>query len=80
LPRRAATPDSPLGMSVDDLPSLALLALVGKFDVVGDNVDRRGFFGRDEVGQYGPDDRGHAADRSARKGYKGKRRVGGRTC
>jgi hypothetical protein len=48
-------------MSVDDLPSLALLALVGKLDIVGDDIDRRGFFGRDEVGQYGPDDRGHAA-------------------
>jgi len=55
----------PLGVSVDDLPCLALLVLVGKLDVVGDDIDRRGFLGRDQVGQYRTDDRGHTAEHEA---------------
>ena len=50
-------------MPVDDLPSLSLLSLISVLDVVRNDVDRRSFFGGDQVGQNGSNDGCHSAVR-----------------
>jgi len=54
-----------LWVSVDNLPFIALLLGISVEDVVGDNIDRVGVFGREEVGQDRSDGGHHSAEESA---------------
>ena len=54
-------PEATLRVPIHDLPLVARPGIVEVLDVVGDDVDRGGFFLGDEVGEDGADDRSHAA-------------------
>jgi hypothetical protein len=54
-----------LWVSVNNLPFVALLLSIGVEDVVGDDIDRVGVFGREEVGQDRSDGGHHTTEESA---------------